>query len=197
MKKAAMGSKFNKMTVLYYNSLFSAIAMVVFFGAEDLYHVQSGHSSILGQSAWLGIVSTHAAVEATTATTATAGRYLEASSSPSLPVQNSLAQSTLFSVSLYPYWDHVDFWVIFLTASLLGSILNYAIFLCTTHNSALTTAVIGCLKNVLTAYAGMLLFSDYSFNWLNFIGVNISIAGSLYYTYLTMVKGVSGYGGGG
>ena len=77
----------------------------------------------------------------------------------------------------------------FTCAALLGSVLNYSIFVCTTINSALTTAVVGCLKNVLTTYIGMMIFSDYTFSWWNFLGINISIAGSLYYTYVTMFKG--------
>lgn len=34
----------------------------------------------------------------------------------------------------------------------LGPVLQYAIFLCTQHNSALTTTVVGALKNIVTAY---------------------------------------------
>ena len=71
---------------------------------------------------------------------------------------------------------------------MLGSVLNYSIFLCTAYNSALTTAVVGCLKNVLTAYLGMILFSDFSYNVLNFLGINVSIAGSIYYTYCELYK---------
>ena len=70
----------------------------------------------------------------------------------------------------------------------MGSVLNYSIFLCTAYNSALTTAVIGCLKNVATSYLGMLMFSDFSYNLPNFIGINISIAGSIYYTYCELYK---------
>ena len=103
--------------------------------------------------------------------------------------------STITKIMAFPGWSRPDFLFLFLLASFMGSILNYSIFLCTTLNSALTTAVIGCLKNVLTTYVGMVLFADYRFQWTNFAGLNISIAGSLYYTYITLVKGDRGYGG--
>ena len=73
-------------------------------------------------------------------------------------------------------------------AALIGSVLNYSVFVCTTINSSLTTAVVGCLKNVVTSYIGMTIFTDYAFNWWNFAGNKISIIGSLYCTYVTMFK---------
>ena len=50
-----------------------------------------------------------------------------------------------------------------------------------------------CLNGIIS---GMLVMGDYVFHWLNFVGLNISITGSLYYTYVTMFKGLPGFGGG-
>ena len=105
-----------------------------------------------------------------------------------------LLQSTISQILDHPGWQRLDFILLFLAASLMGSILNYSIFLCTTLNSALTTAVIGCLKNVLTTYVGMLFFTDYRFGLANFCGLNLSIAGSLYYTWITLFRGEKGFG---
>ena len=85
----------------------------------------------------------------------------------------------------FPLWSDASFVVYFAFASLMGSVLNLAIFLCTSANSALTTTVVGCLKNVLTSYAGIFVGGDYVFSWLNFLGINVSIAGSLIYARTT------------
>merc|ERR1711862_253836 len=84
-------------------------------------------------------------------------------------------------VQRFEMWSDISFVVYLVFASLMGSVLNLAIFLCTSTNSALTTTVVGCLKNVLTSYIGMFIGGDYVFSWLNFMGINISIAGSLIY----------------
>ena len=82
-------------------------------------------------------------------------------------------------------WRDPGFCALFCGASVAGALLNYAIFACTQANSALTTTVVGCLKNVLTSYVGMVVGGDYRFSVLNFCGLNVSIAGSLLYTYAT------------
>ena len=98
----------------------------------------------------------------------------------------SQPQSTIGLVMAYPGWGNWSFIAMLLGTCCMGSVLNYAIFLCTTRNSPLTTAVVGTMKNVFTTYIGMMVFSDYTFTWVNFLGINISIVGSLYYTYCTM-----------
>lgn len=88
----------------------------------------------------------------------------------------------------FDQWSNPSFLASFCLAASMGSLLQYAVFICTYHNSALTTTVIGCLKNVLTTYMGMLFLSDYIFTFKNFIGVNISILGSILYIYTVTKK---------
>lgn len=145
IKKAS--SRCSKMGILFYNSLFSFVALFLFFAISET-------------------------------------QQMIQSTSPDKKTPES--HGILWEIYSFPGWNDWTFCFLFVTAALLGSVLNYSIFLCTTTNSALTTAVIGCLKNVLVTYFSMLFLPDYQFHLMNFIGLNISILGSIYYTYITL-----------
>ena len=88
----------------------------------------------------------------------------------------------------FPLWHRPGFVASFSFSCLLGLALNYSVVVCTHHNSALTTAVVGCVKNIVVIYLGMFFGGDYVFSWTNFVGLNVSVVGSLLYTKFAFEK---------
>jgi len=82
----------------------------------------------------------------------------------------------------------LDFQLCFLANLLLGAMLNYAMFLCTTTNSALTTTIVGQLKNVVSVFCGLFLLGGVEINLVNILGLSLNSVGGIAYSWVKYIE---------
>lgn len=83
----------------------------------------------------------------------------------------------------YPHWDEPGFLFALTVVTSFACVFSYSIFLCTTVNSALTTACVGVIKSALTTIIGMYTFGGVAATPLLIIGQLINLSGGGLYTY--------------
>lgn len=76
----------------------------------------------------------------------------------------------------------------FVVALLVGMLLNYALFLCTLANSALTTTVVGVLKGVASTLLGFFLLGGVKLSALHVAGIAVNTTGGVAYTWVTYLE---------
>jgi hypothetical protein len=113
--------------------------------------------------------------------------YSNLYSAPLVVAAIFVSDSEIQKLRSFDKWHDPFFLVCLSGSAVMGFVLNYAYFMCTKYNSPLTTTVIGAGKNILTSYLGM-LFKDYHYTLLNFVGLNISVVGSMMYNWSEWLK---------
>ncbi|KAL5107519.1 UDP-glucuronic acid/UDP-N-acetylgalactosamine transporter [Taenia crassiceps] len=98
-----------------------------------------------------------------------------------LLTKSRLSNGTIRPVVEFPLWTDAFFVAGFIFSCLAAVTLQFLTFECTRLTSALTTSVIGVLKNTIVSYGGMFVGGDYIFTVVNFCGVTISTTGAITY----------------
>ncbi|KXZ51117.1 hypothetical protein GPECTOR_14g98 [Gonium pectorale] len=86
------------------------------------------------------------------------------------------ALGTAFSTALETH-GAVSLGLTLASASLMGCLLNFALFLCTVNNSALTTTIVGVIKGVVAVFLGFFLLGGVKFSIVNVSGIALNTFG--------------------
>ncbi|VDL96404.1 unnamed protein product [Schistocephalus solidus] len=85
----------------------------------------------------------------------------------------AIALGNVKSAIHFPLWSKPLFVLGFFFSCVAALVLQFLAFECTRLTSALTTSVIGVIKNVVVTYGGMFVGGDYLFTVTNFTGVTV------------------------
>eukprot|EP01116_Phalansterium_solitarium_P003744 TRINITY_DN14563_c0_g1_i1.p1 TRINITY_DN14563_c0_g1~~TRINITY_DN14563_c0_g1_i1.p1 ORF type:complete len:341 (-),score=99.19 TRINITY_DN14563_c0_g1_i1:279-1301(-) len=88
------------------------------------------------------------------------------------------------AIQTYPHLSNPYFQASFVMNLLLGSSLNYAIFLCTSYTSPLTSVIAGQIKNTFTIVIGLFTFGGVELNALSATGLVVNSCGSFWYSWI-------------
>nr|XP_039274155.1 UDP-galactose/UDP-glucose transporter 7-like [Styela clava] len=87
------------------------------------------------------------------------------------------------SIVTFEHWHNPGFIISFIALVLYGCLFTYSMFLCTTVNSALTTALVGVAKSAITTMVGMYTFGGVTATALMIVGQIVNLSGAVLYTY--------------
>lgn len=93
---------------------------------------------------------------------------------PTGEFHKALSNPEIYTFNL---WLHLSIILI------LGALLNYTLFLCTSINSALSTTVVGCVKAIFGTILGFFTFKGQPVTILLLVGICLNTAGALFYMY--------------
>jgi len=88
----------------------------------------------------------------------------------------------------FPHFHDIFFQINFQASIFLAFLLNVCTFYCTTLNTARTQTVVGQLKNFVAFLLGLVLFSDYIYEPINFFGLIVGFAGGVLYSWVSYIE---------
>lgn len=105
-----------------------------------------------------------------------------------MPVMTLLcfAAGDISAIARYPHWHEPKFMCSFLFLVCWGCVFTYSMFLCTTTNSALTTALVSTAKSAITTVIGMYTFGGVVPTAAFVLGQTLNFAGGCLYSYIKL-----------